>query len=359
MILVALVSGGLALQSETPASADEFDQQIAALQAQAGALQNQIAGLQAQSSAATAQAVATEQALAGTQAKVAAAQAQLAAVNQQLATTTARLVAKQEQLRSDEAQLSRMMVTMYELRSSDTVTHALVNSSSFVDAMSTLTTTEQMSDRMQTLVSGVREEAGQLNELRNAQQQQQEEATQLVDTLQQLAAQQAAEEQAFQAQASVLNGAAATTLQQLNDVQSQIAQLRAEQAAAREASARAAAIQGGALPPFAFGPRYDGFPWGQCTWYVASLRDASWNGDAWAWAGTAAAAGASEGMSPRPGAIVVFGAGNGYSGFGHVAYVVAVQSATSFTVDEANYIGLGIVDRRHINSLFDVEAFIY
>jgi surface antigen len=56
---------------------------------------------------------------------------------------------------------------------------------------------------------------------------------------------------------------------------------------------------------------------------------------------------------------VVFGPGHGYSGFGHVAYVVAVQGSRSFTVDEANMLGLGIVDQRHIGSLYDVETFIY
>ena len=118
-------------------------------------------------------------------------------------------------------------------------------------------------------------------------------------------------------------------------------------------------MTGNALRPFAFGPRIDDYPWGQCTWYVASLRDVYWSGNAWEWAYTAAAAGRPEGMRPRVGSLVVFGPGRGYSQFGHVAYVVAVQSASSFTVDEANMLGLGVVDQRHIMSLYDVEAFIY
>jgi len=64
-------------------------------------------------------------------------------------------------------------------------------------------------------------------------------------------------------------------------------------------------------------------------------------------------------MRPRLGSLVVFGPGGGYSGFGHVAYVVAVQSRTSFTIDEGNFLGLGVIDQRHIGSLNDVEAFIY
>ena len=55
---------------------------------------------------------------------------------------------------------------------------------------------------------------------------------------------------------------------------------------------------------------------------------------------------------------MVWGAGNGYSGFGHVAYVVSVQGPTSFTVDEANYVGLGVVDQRQVFTLNYVESFI-
>jgi len=168
----------------------------------------------------------------------------------------------------------------------------------------------------------------------------------------------------YKQQASTLKGKAATLLVDLRNVQSKIAQVRRAQQAAAAAAAAAAGrgasrVLGNALPPFAFGPRSDFFPWGQCTWYVASLRDVTWNGNAWEWAWTARAAGRPEGMRPRVGALVVFGPGGGYSGFGHVAYVVSVQSRTSFTIDEGNFLGLGVIDQRHIGSLFDVEAFIY
>jgi surface antigen len=103
----------------------------------------------------------------------------------------------------------------------------------------------------------------------------------------------------------------------------------------------------------------DDYPWGQCTWYVASLRSVYWSGDAWEWASSARAYGQPEGMRPHVGSLVVFGPGHGYSQFGHVAYVVSVQGPTNFTVDEANMLGLGVVDQRHIGSLYDVETFIY
>jgi surface antigen len=88
------------------------------------------------------------------------------------------------------------------------------------------------------------------------------------------------------------------------------------------------------------------------------LRDVPWSGDAWAWAGNAAGMGYTVSSTPRVGSIVVWGAGGGYSGFGHVAYVVSVTGPGSFVVDEANYIGLGVVDQRPVFGLGDVEGFI-
>ena len=84
-----------------------------------------------------------------------------------------------------------------------------------------------------------------------------------------------------------------------------------------------------------------------------------WSGNAWEWAYTASAAGVPEGRTPRVGSLVVFGPGHGYSQFGHVAYVVSVQGSSNFTVNEANMLGLGVVDQRQIGSLYDVEAFLY
>ena len=340
-------------------SADQFDQQIAALQTQVSSLNQQIATLQQQSASATAQAVAAQQSLAATQTKLSTARTQLDVVNQELAATTANLQSTEAQLAYDRGKLSRLLVNMYELDSSGSVATALVDSKSFVDAIDTLTSISQVSDSVRRLVDDVHTQEQQLTALRAAQQAQQQQAAGLVTTLQTLAAQQAGEQQQFEQQAGALSGQAAALVQQLHGVEGQIAQVRAEQAAAREANVGAVRVLGGALPPFAYGPRLDGFPWGQCTWYAASLHDVSWNGDAWEWAYSARAAGASEGMAPRTGSLVVFAPGGLYSGFGHVAYVVAVHGPSSFTVDEGNYLGLGIIDQRNIYSLSGVEAFIY
>jgi len=102
------------------------------------------------------------------------------------------------------------------------------------------------------------------------------------------------------------------------------------------------------VPPSAMNPTgSDGFPWGQCTWYVASRRDVSWAGNAWLW--YAAAAGVRpEGHVPVQGAIAVFDIGWA----GHVAYVEHVNPDGSFVVSEMNFYGTGggwgHVDRRTI-----------
>jgi surface antigen len=80
----------------------------------------------------------------------------------------------------------------------------------------------------------------------------------------------------------------------------------------------------------------DGYPFGQCTWYVASRREVTWNGNAWSW-WYAASGIRPEGHVPVAGAIVVFDG----SWFGHVAYVERVSSDGSFVVSEMNYYGDG------------------
>jgi surface antigen len=171
---------------------------------------------------------------------------------------------------------------------------------------------------------------------------------------------QALQDQAsFQAQAAHLTGPAATLTRQLQGVLGQLSTAEGQQVATVGSGATATGGVDGALPPFAFGPRVDDFAWGQCTWYVASLREVTWGGDAWQWIADAARQNKPEGMTPKPGAIVVFGPGNGSSAVGHVAYVETVVSPTSFIVDESNVLGLGVVDKRVVGSLFNVEGFIY
>ena len=344
--------------------ADQFTQKIQALSAQASALSHAIASLSSASSAALGNALASGQAIANTQAQLAQAQLELDQANKNLANTTAQLQVVHGEYTADQATLAGILVHVYELTNDGSVTAILVDSKSFLDAMDALTSADHVSARVQQLVTQIQSKRDQLGSLQKQQQLDQLHANALVASLQTLSVQQHDEEVAYRQQASSLKGRAATLLAQLQGVRAKIAEVRREQeaaaaAAAAAAGAGAAHVTGNALRPFAFGPRIDDYPWGQCTWYVASLRDVYWSGNAWEWAYTAASAGRPEGMRPRVGSLVVFGPGHGYSQFGHVAYVVAVQNSSSFTVDEANMLGLGVVDQRHIMSLYDVEAFIY
>lgn len=350
--------------SQGRALADQFTQQIQSLSAQASALSHAIASLSRASSADLGNALASEQAIANTQAKLAQAQLELDQANKSLANTTVQLQVVHSEYTAEQSNLGQILKHVYELTDDGSVTAILVDSKSFMDAMDALTSADHVSARVQQLVTQIQAKRDQLDRLQKQQEQDQVHANTLVASLQALAGQQHGEEVTYRQQASSLKGKAATLLAQLQGVRSKIAAVRREQEAAAAAAAAAAGagashVIGNALRPFAFGPRFDDYPWGQCTWYVASLRNVYWSGNAWEWAYTARAAGRPEGMTPRVGSMVVFGPGNGYSQFGHVAYVVAVQGSGSFTIDEANMLGLGVVDQRHIGSLYDVEAFIY
>lgn len=90
------------------------------------------------------------------------------------------------------------------------------------------------------------------------------------------------------------------------------------------------------------GSRYNGYPYGYCTYYVATRRYVPTNwGNAKAWLYSAQRAGYSTGSSPAVGAIVV----TSESWWGHVGYVERVSGST-ITIAEMNYRGWGVINRR-------------
>ena len=89
------------------------------------------------------------------------------------------------------------------------------------------------------------------------------------------------------------------------------------------------------------------FPFGQCTWYVATRVPVPWNGNAWQWYGAAQASGWAVGTTPRAGAIMVTWENRT---FGHVAFVDAVNLDGSWTVSEMNYVGWGVINQRTIHA---------
>jgi surface antigen len=92
------------------------------------------------------------------------------------------------------------------------------------------------------------------------------------------------------------------------------------------------------------GSKSNAYPYGWCTYYVATRRyvPGHW-GNARSWLSSARSSGYPTGSEPAIGAIVV----TSESWMGHVAYVEAVNGS-AVTIAEMNYRGWGIVDRRVI-----------
>jgi hypothetical protein len=102
------------------------------------------------------------------------------------------------------------------------------------------------------------------------------------------------------------------------------------------------------------GPNH--FAYGYCTWYVANKRNVPWFGNAIQWWANARPYGYREGQTPVVGAIMV----TRESGYGHVAYVEAVNGDGSWTVSEMNFKGWNIVSRRTIRAgQVPLDGFIY
>ncbi len=99
---------------------------------------------------------------------------------------------------------------------------------------------------------------------------------------------------------------------------------------------------GGTPGPFAV----TRFPFGQCTWFVATKVSIPWIGNAWTWYGAAQGYGWAVGSTPRVGAVMVTWESRLY---GHVAYVDSINPDGSWTVLEMNYIGWGVIDQRTIH----------
>ena len=130
-----------------------------------------------------------------------------------------------------------------------------------------------------------------------------------------------------------------------------------EIAAKEKKTASATSVKGASITVSAkAGSKINGYPYGYCTYYVATRRavPASW-GNAGQWLNSANRAGYSTGSTPVAGAILV----TRESWWGHVAFVESV-SGGSFTVAEMNYNGWGVTSRRTVNIGDSViKGFVY
>lgn len=98
------------------------------------------------------------------------------------------------------------------------------------------------------------------------------------------------------------------------------------------------------------------FPWGYCTWYVATRTYVPWGGNAKNWLANSKAYGAVVTKEPAIGSIVVT---TDNARYGHVAYVEKVES-DRFLVSEMNYERFGKVSQRWISrSSKIVRGFIH
>ena len=86
------------------------------------------------------------------------------------------------------------------------------------------------------------------------------------------------------------------------------------------------------------------FPVGWCTYYVATWRNVTWNGDAGYWYANASAQGYAVGPTPKVHAIMV----TWESWAGHVAYVESVNADGSWVVTEMNWMAFDVIDQRVI-----------
>ncbi len=98
------------------------------------------------------------------------------------------------------------------------------------------------------------------------------------------------------------------------------------------------------------GPNH--FPFGWCTWYVASRRYVPWRGNASAWPYQARRSGYQTGRTPAVGAIMV----THESRWGHVAYVEAVHGVT-VTISEMNFSRWGRVNQRTLSASYGVYIY--
>ncbi len=375
--VLALVTAGCAVASllaQPTAIANNLSAQISSLQAQESQLQSQLQQLRNEASQAGQQAALTAQQIVVLQQQLAKAQAQLEADNNALALTNDQLVATQAKIRQDRAQLSSLVLALYQRNTGNDLTTALVDSSGvsqFMDASLALQTLRtQFSQLTEQLVY----EENRLQTLRAQQQAQQKAVAAQVISLQNTEAQLQTEEANYQQQQANLSAQAQQTANNIQSENNHVSQLQAQLALEQEQQASGAGpgVAGNASLQYGSGVQVLGYQYtspiqpnhfygGQCTWYVASRVYVPWFGNADQWAAAAAADGYAEGSTPRVGSIVVWAAGGLYDpNYGHVAYVVGVQGPSQFTVDEANFFDIPyLVDQREITSLSGVEAFIY
>lgn len=366
--LFAVVLAGGALFATGQVGATSLASQISQLQSREAALRAQLAAVQGRASHANQEAAAAQLQVSKTQGQVALKQQQLNRADAALAVTNDHIAQTQAKVVVDRAQLASLVTQLYQRGSSNSLGSAIADSSGISQFVDNTLQLQTVGQQFSQITAQLLLEERSLQTLKVTQTRQQQQVAALVVSLQNRAVQLQAAEAAFNAAAASLGGQAGQIAAQIQAISRKVVALQAEEAAVTSYGGSAGAEEGTILstsgppsPPYA--TPGDPYPWGQCTWYVATQTNVPWapDGNADQWVGLDYQYGSyAVGMTPRAGSMVVFSPGGAYDPYyGHVAWVVAVLGPNSFVVREANFLGLGEVDTRAIYTLQGVEGFIY
>ena len=367
--LFSVVAAAAFLLATGDVGASSLGSQIAQLQSQEASLRLQLASLQGAASTASQQAAGTQQRVATTEAQVAQAEQAFNRANAALAATNAQIATTQGQIVRDRSQLASLVTELYQHGTAEGLSSAVANSSGVAQFVANTLQLQTVGQQFSALTQKLVNDENSLQSRKMAQTRQQQQVLGLEASLQSQAASLQAQEVQFSQQAAALTGQAGQIAAQIQQVSNRVQTLQAEQAAIDNFTGPTGS-KGGAIlhvygppsPPYATSP--DNYPWGQCTWYVATQTVVPWapfgNGGQWVEEDRAMGTPYPVGMTPEVNSMVVFNPGGAYDPYyGHVAWVVAVLGPTTFIVKEANYVGWGEVDEREITTLQGVAGFIY
>ncbi len=368
--LFGVVAMAASLVTTAPASAS-YASEINALQQQEGSLQSQLGALQGQAAAAGQQASQLSAQIATTEQQLSSAQAALSEATAALAQTEDKIATTQSHIDADRTQLANLVAQLYQHGASDSMTSALVDSSGITQFVDTTLQLQALDKDFSNLTEELLQEEASLKTLQRQQQTQEAAVATQVTRLQNQQSQLQAEQAQYQSEQAQLSGQAAELSDEIQSDNSKIQTLQDEEIASEGSTGSYGVGQGGTIlsvgpppsRPYATNP--DNYPYGQCTWYVATQTRVPWapwgNADEWVSLDLDYDA-YPIGLTPRVGSMVVFAPGGYYApGAGHVAWVVAVYGPQTFVVKEANVVnyGSGDVDTREIYSTAGVIDFIY
>ncbi len=340
--LAGLVGGSLVVH------ADQYDNQINALQQQSSVAQNEVNSLQSQASS-------YQNAIAVLQGQISALQSALAINEAKQASDQAQIVQAQQNIIQQKALLAAEVRSLY-IDGQLTTIEELATSKSLSDYVDKQTYTISVQNKINGMIT-------QIANLETQLQQQKAQLTILINTQNQQNDLLASDESQQQSLLNYNQAQQASYNQQIQSNQSQIATLRAEQIAANSrlvsngGRVDASGSCGGSYPAVAI--NQEGGQWGcnypldntidnwgmynrECVSYTAWMVYKTYgympywggSGNANEWPGDAEAAGIPVGNVPKPGSVAIYMGGSG-DPYGHAMWVDSV-SGNMITVQQYN-----------------------